>query len=166
MIFGKPFEFAVFYEVLEKTEDEFWKYGVFVFFIDDEIYPSRGSNYTLHMAMSYLKDCHYDIAMCKDIDFSIYGNELESFVAIAHSHGVVLDSDPDDLVFLECESIGVFLSPGEISDAGFYLFYLSIDQKTECLLFSSDYGKTAKKIFLQKGTVQTVIEQLPGKERI
>ncbi|EOC1259525.1 Imm42 family immunity protein, partial [Cronobacter turicensis] len=32
MIFGKPYEFAVFYEVLEKTEDEYWKFGVFVFF--------------------------------------------------------------------------------------------------------------------------------------
>ncbi|WP_422047422.1 Imm42 family immunity protein, partial [Rosenbergiella collisarenosi] len=28
MIFGQPFEFAVFYELLEKTDDEYWKYGV------------------------------------------------------------------------------------------------------------------------------------------
>ncbi len=32
MIFGQPFEFAVFYELLEKTEDNYWKYGIFSFF--------------------------------------------------------------------------------------------------------------------------------------
>jgi len=91
MIFGKPYEFAVFYELLEKTEDDFWKYGIFVFFIDDEIYPSKGSNYTLHMAMSYLKDCNEDITMCKNTDLSIYKSDFESFLAIAHSHGLLLD---------------------------------------------------------------------------
>ena len=166
MIFGKPYEFAVFYELLEKTEDEFWKYGVFIFFIDDEIYPAKGSNYTLHMAMSYLKDCNDDIAMCNDTDLSIYENEFESFVAVAHSHGVLLDSDPDEQVFSECESIGVFLSPIEVSDAGFYLFYLPIDPKKECLLYSTDYGKTAKKMLLEKGTVRRVIDQLPNHEQI
>lgn len=166
MIFGKPFEFAVFYELLEKTDDELWKYGVFIFFIDDAIYPSRGSNYTLNLAMSYLKDCNNDIATCEDIDLSIYVNEFESFVAIAHSHGMLLDSDPADLDLPECESKGVFLSPIEVSDEGFYLFYLSMDKKTECLLYSSDYGKTAKKTFLEKGTVQRVIEQLPEKIKI
>jgi len=166
MIFGKPYEFAVFYELLEKTEDDFWKYGVFIFFIDDEIYPSKGSNYTLHMAMSYLKDCNDDIAMCKNSDLSIYKNDFESFLAIAHSHGLLLDSDPEDLDLSECESKGVFLSPIEISDVGFYLFYLSIDEKTECLLYSSDYGKTAKKMLLEKGTVVEVINQLPSHEQI
>ncbi len=166
MIFGKPYEFAVFYELLEKTEDEFWKYGIFMFFIDDEIFPAKGSNYTLHMAMSHLKDFNDDIDICKDTDLSIYKNDFESFIAIAHSHGLLLDNDPENLDLSECESEGLFLSPIEISDVGFYLFYLSIDEKTECLLYSSDYGKTVKKRLLDKGTVAGVINQLPNHEQI
>lgn len=33
MIFGQPFEFAVFYDLLEETDEEYWKFGIFMFFI-------------------------------------------------------------------------------------------------------------------------------------
>ncbi|HAT6344237.1 TPA: hypothetical protein JAJ28_001960 [Aeromonas hydrophila] len=32
MIFGQPFEFAVFYELLEKTDNGHWEFGIFIFY--------------------------------------------------------------------------------------------------------------------------------------
>ncbi|MFP1731201.1 immunity 42 family protein [Lonsdalea quercina] len=166
MIFGQPFEFAVFYEVLEKTENDYWKYGIFSFFIEDEIYPSKGSNYTLHMAINYLKESQRELNGCKNTGLNLSDNASELIAQLAHSHGMLLDSDSEDLELPESESLGIFLSPLEISDTGFYLFYCPKDKNEEYLIYSSDYGKTAKKTILKKGTVNSVIEQLPNKEAI
>lgn len=166
MIFGQPFEFAVFYDVLEKTEDNYWKYGLLGFFIEDEIYPSRGSNYTLHMAMSYLKDSQQEINSCKSAGLALSGSASELITQLAHSHGILLDSDPDDLELPDSEALGVFLSPLEISDVGFYLFYCPKDNDEEYLVYSSDYGSTAKKTILKKGTVNSVLEKLPNQDAI
>lgn len=166
MIFGQPFEFAVFYELLEKTEDNYWKYGIFSFFIKDEIYPSKGSNYTLSMAMDYLKDSHQDVIHCKDkgLDFSWSDEDL--LKRLARSHGIYVEGDPEDLEAPEPDTLGVYLSPLEITDTGFYLFYYPKDRDEECLIYSSDYGSTAKKAILKKGTVSSVIGQLPSKDAI
>ena len=161
MIFGQPFGFAVFYETLEKTEDNYWKYGVFSFFIEDEIYPSKGSNYTLHMAINYLKDSQQEIINCKNVDFSLSEDASELIRELAHSHGMLLDSDPYDFELPDSEKLGVYLSPSEISDVGFYLFYYPKDNDEEYLIYSSDYGSTAKKTTLKKGTVSNVLQQLP-----
>lgn len=166
MIFGQPFEFAVFYDVLEKTEDNYWKYGLFGFFIEDEIYPSKGSNYTLHMAMDYLKDSQQEINSCRSAGLTLSGSASELITQLAHSHRMLLDSDPDDLELPDSKVLGVFLSPPEISDVGFYLFYYSKNNDEECLVYSSDYGSTAKKTILKKGTVSSVLEKLPNKEFI
>lgn len=166
MIFGQPFEFAVFYELLEKTEDNCWKYGLFGFFIEDEMYPSKGSNYTLHMAINYLKDSYQEINSCKSTGLDLSGSASELITQLAHSHGILLDSDPDDLELPDSEAEGVFLSPLEISDVGFYLFYYPKDNDEECLVYSSDYGSTAKKTILKKGTVSRVLEKLPNQEAI
>lgn len=164
MIFGQPYEFAVFYDLLEKTDDGHWKFGIFVFFIEDYIYPTKGSNYTLSMAMDYLKDSHQEIIDCKAklLDTSM---EDHSFLKIlAHSHGMLLESDPEDLELPNKEKIGVFLSPLEIADTGFYLFYYPGDEDNEYLIYSSDYGHTAKRTVLKKGTVSKVLRQLPNKD--
>lgn len=166
MIFGKPFEFAVFYELLEKTNDNLWKYGAFGFFIDDEIYPSRGSNYTLHMAISYLKDSYDDVINCNLYFNELSENTFDFFVKIAHSHGMFIESDPSDLELPSNEPIGVLLSPVEILDVGFYLFYYSLDEHTEHLIYSPDYGKTTKNMLLKKGVVCNVIKQLPDEDNI
>lgn len=166
MIFGQPFEFAVFYEILEKTEDNCWKYGIFSFFIEDEIYPSKGSSYTLHMAINYLKDSLQEINSCKSVGLSLSENASELITQLAHSHGILLDSDPDNLELPDSEALGVFLSPIEISDVGFYLFYYLKDNDEECLIYSSDYGSTAKKTTLKKGTVNNVLQKLPYQEAI
>ncbi|VXD01093.1 conserved hypothetical protein [Enterobacterales bacterium 8AC] len=166
MIFGQPFEFAVFYELLEKTEDNYWKYGLFGFFIEDEIYPSKGSNYTLHMAMNYLKDSQQEINSCKSTGLALSGSASELITQLAHSHGILLNGDPDDLELPASEALGVFLSPLEISDVGFYLFYYPKDNDEECLVYSSDYGCTAKKTILKKGTVNSVLDKLPNQEAI
>ncbi|ELY3545614.1 immunity 42 family protein [Cronobacter turicensis] len=167
MIFGKPYEFAVFYEVLEKTQDEYWKFGVFLFFIEDEIYPAKGSNYTLPMNIGYLKESYKEVMECtvnEDIDFSIDAHVLLEI--IAHSHGLVLESDPEDFELPPVNNIGVFLSPPEVVDTGFYLFYLAVSNEQECLIYSADYGKTAQKIFLNAGVVGSVLGSLPNKEII
>lgn len=166
MIFGQPFEFAVFYELLEKTEDNYWKYGIFSFFIEDEIYPAKGSNYTLHMAMNYLKDSQREIISCKGNGLTLTVSASELMVQLAHSHGMFVDGDPDDLELPDSEPLGVFLSPLEISDVGFYLFYYPKDEYEEYLIYSSDYGRTAQKTVLKKGTVNSVIERLPDKDAI
>lgn len=166
MIFGQPFEFAVFYEVLEKTEDNYWKYGLFSFFIEDEIYPSKGSNYTLHMAIDYLKDSQQEIDACKSAGLDLSECAQELITQLAHSHRMLLDSDPDELELTDSVALGCFLSPLEISDAGLYLFYYPKDNDEECLIYSSDYGRTAKKTILKKGTVSSVITKLPNKEAI
>lgn len=85
---------------------------------------------------------------------------------MAHSHGILLNGDPDDLELPDHEALGVFLSPLEISDAGFYLFYYVKDNDEECLVYSSDYGSTAKKTILKKGTVNSVIEKIPKQAAI
>ncbi|ELY4575917.1 immunity 42 family protein [Cronobacter turicensis] len=164
MIFGKPYEFAVFYEVLEKTQDEYWKFGVFLFFIEDEIYPAKGSNYTLPMNISFLKESYKEVMECsvfEGLDFSIDAHVLLEI--IAHSHGLVLESDPEDFELPPVNNIGVFLSPPEVVDTGFYLFYLAVSNEQECLIYSADYGKTAQKIFLNAGVVGSVLGSLPNK---
>ncbi|WP_336296259.1 immunity 42 family protein [Cronobacter dublinensis] len=167
MIFGKPYEFAVFYEVLEKTQDEYWKFGVFLFFIEDEIYPAKGSNYILPMNISYLKESYREVMECavnEDLDISTDAHLLLEM--LAHSHGLVLDSDPEDFELPPLNNIGVFLSPLEVVDTGFYLFYLAVSNEQECLIYSADYGKTAQKIFLNTGVVASVLGALPNKEAI
>lgn len=166
MIFGQPYEFAIFYEVLEKTEDNKWKYGIFNFFIDDEIYPSKRSNYTLQMAINYLKDSQQEISSCKSVGLSLPENTSELITQLAHSHGMLVDSDPHDFVLPDSEAIGVLLSPVEISDVGFYLFYYQEDNDEECLVYSSDYGRTAKKTTLKKGTVNDVLQTLPSQDNM
>lgn len=166
MIFGQPFEFAVFYELLEKTDDEHWKFGVFVFFIEDEIYPARGSNYTLPMAMDYLKDSHQEVTDCQSKGLDLSMEDIVLLKKLAHSHGMILDSDPEDLELPDSEKIGVFLSPLEISDTGFYLFYYPNDNNEEYLIYSSDYGNTARRTVLNRGTVSKILAQLPSKDEI
>ena len=166
MIFGQPFEFSVFYSLLEKTDDDYWKHGIFIFFIEDEIYPAKGSNYTLSMAMDYLKDSHQEVIDCqnKGLDLSM-DNEI-LLKTLAHSHGIILDSDPEGLELPDSDKVGVFLSPPEIADTGFYLFYYPKDNNEEYLIYSSDYGNTARKTVLSRGTVSSVLAQLPSKETI
>lgn len=166
MIFGQPYEFAVFYELLEKTDDEHWKYGVFIFFIEDEMYPSKGSNYTLSMAMDCLKDSYQEVIDSEDRVLDISMTDHSLLQTLAHSHGIKLDCDPEDLELPDSDKIGVFLSHLEIADAGFYLFYYSCNNNEEYLIYSSDYGNTAKRTVLSKGTVSDILTQLPGKEAI
>lgn len=166
MIFGQPFVFAVFYELLEKTEDNYWKYGLLGFFIEDELYPSKGSNYTLSMAMDYLKDSQSEILSCDNNELIFPDSDLELLRKLAHSHGILLDSDPVDLELPDSKPLGVFLSPLEISDVGFYLFYYPKDKNEEYLIYTADYGNTAKKTIFKKGTVSRVIAQLPVKDAI
>lgn len=166
MIFGQPFEFAVFYELLEKTDDENWKFGIFLFFIEDEIYPLKGSNYTLSMAMDYLKDSHQEIMDCQNKNLDISMTDCLLLEKIAHSHGIRLDNDPENIELPDSEKIGCFLSPLEVADMGFYLFYYSNDNKNEYLIYSHDYGNTAKRTVLSKGTVSKVLSQLPSKDKI
>ncbi|WP_197069846.1 Imm42 family immunity protein [Aeromonas dhakensis] len=58
------------------------------------------------------------------------------------------------------------MSPLEIADTGFYLFYCLGDNENEHLVYSHDYGSTAKKTTLNKGTVSSVLDKLPYKESI
>ncbi|HAT6344236.1 TPA: hypothetical protein JAJ28_001959 [Aeromonas hydrophila] len=52
------------------------------------------------------------------------------------------------------------MSPPEVADAGFYLFYYLGSNESEFLIYSSDYGDTAKKTILNKGTVSRVLDEL------
>ncbi|MBD2812632.1 immunity 42 family protein [Xenorhabdus sp. Vera] len=161
MIHGNPTLFSISYEVIEYSEDHYWKFGIFNFIINDEIYPAKGSNYTLRMAFDYLKDSQTDILNCKIIDMPEYFDGTNELSLLAHSHGILLDIDPDDMVLPELEPVGVFLSPLEIADIGFYLFYYLVDLDTEILIYSSDYGVNIKKVVLPRGTVIKVISELP-----
>jgi len=164
MIYGKPYEFAIFYDVLEKTDDERWKYGLFNFFIEDEAYPSKGSNYTLDMVVKYLKDSRLDINLKSNIKIRLPENITDVMAMLAHSHELFIDTDPEGFEFSESEPLGVFLSPLEIADVGFYLFYYFLDDgDNEYLVYSSDYGCTVKQAIFKKGTVYGVIESLPDK---
>lgn len=165
MIFGQPYEFAIFYEILEKTDDSYWKYGVFVFFIEDEIYPSKGSNYTLSMAIDYLKDSHQEVIDCQSKGLDLSVNDKKLIKVLARSHGIKLEGDLVGLEVSGSEKIGVFLSPLEIIDTGFYLFYYPSGNE-EYLIYSSDYGLTARKTVLRRGTVSSVLAQLPLKDAI
>ncbi len=166
MIFGQPFVFAVFYELLEKTEDNYWKYGLFGFIIEDEMYPAKGSNYTLSMAIDYLKDSQPEITHCKNNEILFPDSDLELLRKLAHSHGMLLDSDPQGLELRDAKPLGVFLSPLEVSDVGFYLFYYPKDEDEEYLIYTADYGNTAKKAIFKKGTISNVFAQLPIKDAI
>lgn len=163
MIFGQPYEFAIFYDVLERSEDNYWEYGIFIFLIEDEIFPSKGSNYTLSMALDYLKDSQSEVISCEYNGLDISMDAIALLRILAHSHGMLLDSDPPDLEFPISEKIGVFLSPLEIIDAGFYLFYYSGEKDEEYLIYSSDYGNTARSTVLTKGTVSRVLEAINPK---
>ncbi|MBG3013418.1 immunity 42 family protein [Proteus faecis] len=165
MIFGDPYDFAVIYEKVEESNDGYWKFGFFNFVIKDELFPAKGSNYTLHMAINYLKDSVEEIDNCRPLDdHSI--NECELFGLIAHSHIKILDTDPDDFEIIPSQPIGVDLSPVEISDVGFYLFYYIENGDYESLIFSKDYGVTISKVMFPKGTIKKVLNKLPDKDSI
>ncbi len=166
MIYGKPYEFSIFYELLEKTANGYWKHGIFLFFIEDEIYPSKGSNYTLTMAIGYLKDSLQEVIDCQGKGLDLTMDDEVLLATLAHSHGMIIDSDPEGFELPESEKIGVFLSPLEIVDAGFYLFYYPKDNDEECLIYSSDYGKTARKTIFSRGVVGSVLAELPAKDSI
>ncbi|RAX06691.1 immunity 42 family protein [Photorhabdus bodei] len=166
MIYGNPTLFSISYDVIEYSDDNYWKFGILNFIIDDEIYPAKGSNYTLHMAFNYLKDSGIEISNTRPFDINLNINDIELISVLAHSHGMLLDTDSDDMELPEINPIGVFLSPLEIADVGFYLFYLLINNNTEALIYSADYGVSAKKIELPKGTVNKVISELPEKNFI
>ncbi|SFN46112.1 Immunity protein 42 [Candidatus Pantoea varia] len=162
MIYGKPYEFSIFYDLLEETADGYWKHGIFLFFIEDKIYPSKGSNYTLTMAIGYLKDSYQEIIDCLSKGLDLTMNDEMLFATLAHSHGMIIDSDPDDFELPDMEKIGVFLSPLEVVDAGFYLFYYPKDNDEEYLIYSPDYGKTVRKAIFSRGVVSAVLAQLPA----
>ncbi|THB82768.1 hypothetical protein E1N66_19220 [Pantoea allii] len=166
MIYGKPYEFSVFYNLLEETADGYWKHGIFLFFIEDEIYPSKGSNYTLTMAIGYLRDSYQEVVDCLSTGLDLTMDDETLFATLAHSHGMIIDSDPDEFELPDMERIGVFLSPLEISDAGFYLFYYPKNIYEEYLIFSHDYGKTVRKAIFNRGVVSGVLAQLPAIESI
>ncbi|ROP60164.1 immunity protein 42 of polymorphic toxin system [Enterobacter sp. BIGb0383] len=167
MIYGNPYEFAVFYEILEKTDEGHWKYGLFNFFIEDEAYPSKGSNYTLGMALGYLKDSQEDIHLNGNVEKDLSENITDLITQLAHSHGLLLDTDSIGFELSDSEPLGVLLSPLEILDAGFYLFYYSKHgEDKEYLVYTLDYGKTVKKTVFKKGIVNDVIALLPCEESI
>jgi hypothetical protein len=166
MIYGNPVFFSISYDVIEHSEDNYWKFGILNFIIDDEIYPAKGSNYTLHMAFNYLKESKNEILNANPIKMDFNISSLELMEILAHSHRILLDTDCDDMELPEVDPIGVFLSPLEISDVGFYLFYLLMDDDTELLIYSANYGVNVKRIELPKGTVNKVISELPEKDFI
>lgn len=115
------------------------------------------------MAINYLKDSQQEISSCKSVGLSLPENTSELITQLAHSHGMLVDSDPHDFVLPDSEAIGVLLSPVEISDVGFYLFYYQEDNDEECLVYSSDYGRTAKKTTLKKERSMTSSKLSPVK---
>lgn len=51
--------------------------------------------------------------------------------------------------------------PSRIIGRWIILFYCPVDEEAECLLYSSDWGKTAQRHILKRGYVKIVFEQLP-----
>ena len=161
MIFGKPYEFAVFFDVFERSDFGKWKYGYFGFYIEDKLYPSVLSNYTLNINVPWMRDSCAEMVECKNDISLATGDVFESFVRVAHSHRELVAGDPRDLDLPSSEPIGVLLSPLETLDVGFFLFYCPVDEESECLIYSADWGKTANRYVLKRGYVKSVFEQLP-----
>ena len=109
------------------------------------------------MAMTYLKDSYKEIIDSEDIGLDMSVSDHTLLKKLAHSHGVFLAEDPDDLELSCTNRVGVFLSPPEITESGFYLFCYPGSNNEEYLIYSADYGKAAKRTLLPKGTVGNVL---------
>lgn len=159
MIFGDPKEFAIFYDVIDESEDGNWNYGPFLFFIGDEIYPSKGFNYTIFIAINDVVPCIEEILECKSGNLDFSKNDYELMRDLIRSNNFWFYDDPEGMEFDKVDPMGVIINPYETMDTGFHLFYCQINEKEECLVYSDYYGRNAKRKVLKKGTVANVIEE-------
>lgn len=171
MNIGKPWEFSIMYELLEESEDKQWQYGFFNFLIDDQFIPGMGSNYTLGMTLNHLKGILDEIERAPVVDFSKYTDSF-LFCNLSKALGWLPEEELEKALIASEEEfeeilkknkelqLGVNITPLEVSDTGWRIYYFRFLDE-ECLLYSSDFGKTVKKKMLSLGTVAGVIKQLP-----
>lgn len=167
MIYGLPYQFAVMYDVLDLSDDNYWQFGLFNFIIDDVLVPAVGSNYTINIAVNYLKDSLIEILEAKPLGISNLESNQEIMQYIAHSHGIYLAIDGDDLKLLNNRTkCGVDLSTIELTDVGFYMFYYQ-DQNScnEFIIYTCDNGINVVRKEFAKGTIYHVINSLPFFEK-
>lgn len=136
-----------------------WNYGPFWFFIDDELYPSKGVNYTIYIAINDVVPCKEKIYQCKSGELDFSKSDYEIMRDLIRSHGFWFYDDPLGMDFDKKDPIGVLLTPYEVMDTGFHLFYYPINEKEECLIYSRYYGRDAKRKVLERGTVVRIIDE-------
>lgn len=164
MIYGLPYQFAVMYDVLESSDDNYWQFGLFNFVIGDIIVPARGSNYTINLAINYLKDSLNEILNTRPLDLTNFSSSQEIMADIAHSHGLYLATDRDDVKLSNDEhKKGVDLADIELTDTGLYIFYYrEINSCNEFVIYTLDRGINVSIKELDKGNVYNVINSLPS----
>lgn len=182
MIFG-TYEFAITYDVYERSEDGRWIFGFFNVVIDDELLIHRYSNWTLNCIISYFKNTIEDINTRgleeSDLDKDmLYINALETrdyYIYTAPeflSQRWKLSDDPELLAKVDAYSedckkkvthppFGIEIeSYGELTNYGWRFFLFGAGEE-ERLIYSKDAGKTVLEKRLPRGTVEKVLRSLP-----
>lgn len=184
MIFG-TWEFAITYDIYERSDDGKWIFGFFNIVIDDELLIHRGSNWTLNCIVSYLKKNISSIEQ-KVLDEPDLDKDT-LFIKSSKSNGYGVYTDPQipdswwesndleikakldlHLKSLEDEKkqpqFGIAIELfGELDDTG-WQFYLFGAGRQERLIYSKDAGKTVFEKRLPRGTVEKVLRSLPNPE--
>lgn len=155
-------DFLVFFNVLKTGENES-RYGLFLFFIEDEIYPLKGSDYNISEGIGYLKSLSSKVGNCRfeGLDFSESDECLIN--EIIKSKGLMRESLLSDI---EDGGMGIVLSTQEMLNVGCYVFYAPINENEECLIYSRNYGKDPKRTIIKRGSVGRVVEELNKIENI
>lgn len=184
MIFG-TYEFAITYDVYERSDDGHCTFGFFNIVIDDELLIHRGSNWTLNCILSYLKntieaiEAHGMQQSILDKD-NLYLKAMES-----RGKSYLVYNAPDFLkqrwelsddaellakvdTFEKEQNEKITRPPfgteielyGELENYGWRFFLFGAGEE-ERLIYSKDAGKTVFEKILPRGTVEKVLRSLP-----
>lgn len=160
-------EFFIFYDDFEGNGNGLGR-GVFMFFIEDEVYPLRGSDYNISVAVNNLISINKKIVDCKVENFDADLSDCDLIRDLIESHGLIThDKDVRGVVNSGyINPMGIVLSTEEMLKVGCYVFYFLINEDEECLIYSRSYGKEAKRSVFKNGEVSDVLNRLSEIENV
>ncbi|PNK59600.1 hypothetical protein [Psychrobacter sp. FDAARGOS_221] len=153
-------KFGIMWEVLCKGDSDSYQfyYGTMMFIIGDEVLPKKLTyNYTLDVIFSHLK---------------------KSFLKPYYPAGKTSDELGSIPVDIKKLSYGEIPNVCDIETAEIGMAYTGFDGyggvqlslaysgESERLFYSEDNGNTFRELVLQKGTVESVINQLPNRTQL
>ncbi len=151
LIYNEKYNFGIMWDISISNDD--WIYGNINFIIDGEIYPKKfANNFTLNVIFSNLKQSFQD----KYYPFGISKNELGNRNINYHK---LNNGKESDIFEISTSELGDKFGKG--CKANCLHLHMGYSDNTERLFYSDDFGDSFKEIRMLKGTVESIIMQLP-----